>query len=68
MKVMLERADASQKVVGSNPGTGKDFSRGISINVYFYYLVWKSVHLNARDFNVLDLSHVYMWQMYALLE
>ena len=39
MTVILKRVDASQKVVGSNLGAGKDFSRGISVNVYLYYLV-----------------------------
>ena len=32
-KVMLWQEDTSRKVVGSNPGAGKDFSHKISVKV-----------------------------------
>ena len=64
MKVMLEQDDASQKVVGSNPGAGKDFSRGISVNVNLNILL-KNLYISMREITRYLICLVYICGRYT---
>ena len=64
MKVMLKQSDASQKVVGSNPGAGKDFSRGISVNVNLNILL-KNLYISMREITRYLICLVYICGRYT---